>query len=229
MVWLYVAVAIALDGAAGLSGALLPEAWLERHRGAMLGFAAGALIATGAGDVLPEAVARGGWWILAYAAGAAGVLAIVEAATSRRRRHRERPVAPVALLASDALHNVGDGMAIAAAFLVSTRAGVATALAVIVHEVPEELADYALLRASGVRRAGSLVALTVVQLTAAIGAAGTLLASTAIARGEGIALALAGGTFAYIAVVDLVPELVRRPTVGAVLAALAGVAIVLVA
>nr|HEX4315348.1 ZIP family metal transporter [Kofleriaceae bacterium] len=228
MVWLYVAIAVALDGAAGLAGALLPEAWLERHRAPMLGFAAGALVATGCGDVLPDAVARGGAIVLIYAAAAAGVLAIVEAATSRRAHHRRRPVAPVALLASDALHNVGDGMAIAAAFLVSPRAGIATAAAVIIHEVPEELADYALLRASNVGRGRALAALTGVQLTAAIGAAGTLAASQLVARGEALALALAGGTFLYIAVVDIVPELVRRRSLAAVVAAVAGAAVVLV-
>jgi zinc and cadmium transporter len=115
----------------------------------------------------------------------------------------------LALLGSDALHNVSDGMAIAAGFLVSTQVGFLTAMAVIVHEVPEEVADYALLRASGMPRRRALAGLAIVQLTAVIGAAGTLVASSLIARAEGVMLAIACGTFVYIALVNLAPELRR--------------------
>ena len=205
MTWLWIAAMVVIDGAAGLSGAVIPERWLERYRAPLLGFATGALLASGLGEVLPEAVERGGPWILCWAAGAVAVLAAAERFVSRRRG----PVAPAALLASDALHNIGDGMAIAAAFLVSIHLGIVTSFAVIVHEVPEEVADYALLRTSGVGKRGSLLALAAVQLTAGIGAAGTVLAASSISHGAAVILALAGGTFVYIAAIDLVPELIR--------------------
>lgn len=223
MIWLWVAIMIVLDGCAGLAGAAIPERWLERYRAPMLGFATGAVLASGVGDVLPDAVRRGGPGILVWAAVAAALLGVVELVARRRRG----PVTPIALLGSDALHNIGDGMAIAAAFLVSIRLGIVTSFAVIVHEVPEEIADYALLRASEVPKRRALYALAAVQLTAAIGAVGTLVASTLIADSAAVIMALAGGTFAYIALVDLGPELVRTRAWSALIGALAGAVIVL--
>ncbi len=223
MTWLWIAAMVVLDGIVGMSGAVIPERWLERYRAPMLGFAAGALLASAFGEVLPEAVARGGPWLLGWAAVAIVALAAVERLASTKRG----PVAPVALLASDALHNVGDGMAIAAAFLVSVHLGVVTSFAVIVHEVPEEIADYALLRAGGVGRRSSLLALGAVQLTAGLGAVGTVVAASQIARGAGAILAFAGGSFVYIAAFDLVPELVRLRARSAIFAGVIGAIAVL--
>ncbi|MBA3455181.1 MAG: hypothetical protein H0T42_18975 [Deltaproteobacteria bacterium] len=73
-------------------------------------------------------------------------------------------------------------MAIAAAFVISIPLGVMTSLAVIVHEVPEELGDYALLRAAGVTKRRALLALAGVQATAALGAVGTLVAAAQAQR-----------------------------------------------
>jgi zinc and cadmium transporter len=118
---------------------------------------------------------------------------------------------PAALLASDALHNTGDGAAVAAAFLVSPRAGIAMALAIIAHELPQEVGDYALLRAAGFSRARALVALTLIQLTAALGAGAVLLGSHLVQNLGGIVLSIASGTFLYIGATDLLPEMRSAP------------------
>jgi zinc and cadmium transporter len=206
-IWLWVTLAVALDGALALTCGLIPERWLVRHRTAMLAVATAVLLATGLGDILPEALESAGLVALAWIAGAMLVLGAIERASARAERHRDRPVAPAALLGADALHNLGDGMAIAAAFLVSPRAGIATTLAVMLHELPEELADYALLRASGMSRRGAVACLALVQLSAGIGAAGTLLAASLLARAEGALMAVACGMFLYIALFDLLPAL----------------------
>jgi zinc transporter ZupT len=226
MTWLWVTIAIVADGLAGLAGALVPERWLASYRAPMLGFATGALLASATTDILPDAIARGGAWIVAWSAGAFAALGVIEWASSRRAKH-QGPVSPIALLGSDALHNIGDGMAIAAAFLTSHRLGVITALAVIVHEVPEEIADYALLRSSGMPKARALLGLGVVQLTAGLGAAGTLLASALLAHAEGVILAIAAGTFLYIALADLLPVLWRARTWSAAVTAVIGAALVI--
>lgn len=225
MTWLWVAIAVALNGAAGLAGAVLPQAWLERYRVPMLGFAAGSLLASGLVEILPDALRHAGPGVLVWAVGAMVVLGAIEWLSSRRGQHRHSPVVPAALLASDALHNISDGMAIAAAFLASPHLGVVTAAAVIIHEVPEEIADYALLRAAGMPKRRALTALAAVQIAAGVGAAGTLLASSLVARAEGIILAIASGTFVYIAAIDLVPELVRARNWLAVLAGSVGAAL----
>jgi zinc and cadmium transporter len=204
---LWIALAVVLDGAVGLSGAIVPDGWLARHRMDMLGFAVGALVATAALDLIPTAFARTG--VIAFAWMAVGVVVIVAVELVLARSHGSRRAGlPYALLGSDAVHNLADGMAIAAAFLISTRLGVVTAAAVIVHEVPEEIADYAVLRAAGLRKRWSLVWLAGVQLTAALGAALVVVGATTFGI-EGPALAIGASTFLYIALVDLLPEVVR--------------------
>ena len=116
---------------------------------------------------------------------------------------------------ADGVHNFCDGMTIAAAFTMSPRVGVVTSIAVILHELPQELADYALLRSAGMSRRGALLNLALVQLTAGLGAATTLLASQWSAGNEGIVLSLAAGMFLYIGAHDLLPEVVRAKQRGA--------------
>jgi zinc and cadmium transporter len=203
----WIAFAVALEGAVGLSGAIVPDRWLARHRLDMLGFAIGALVASAILDLIPAAIAQIDAIALLWVLLGVVVLALVELVLARSRGGR-RAGLPYTLLGSDAIHNFGDGMAIAAAFLVSHRLGAVTSLAVIVHEVPEELADYGVLRAAGWRKGAALAWLTAVQLTAALGAATTLAGVHALGV-TGPALAIGAGTFLYIAAVDLAPEIAR--------------------
>jgi zinc and cadmium transporter len=215
--WLWIAVAIVVDGAAGLVGGLLPDAWIERRKTGLVGFAAGALLAAALLDILPEALAARGTEALYWALGAFVLGAVAEWALSahvHRRGGAPGPASPVVLLGSDALHNVGDGIAIAASFLISVPLGIVTSLAVIVHEVPEELGDYALLRAAGMTKKRALIALGMVQLTAALGAIGTLIAATQTQAFAGIALSISAGTFLFIATVDLLPAVLRSAVRG---------------
>ncbi|MBJ6761594.1 ZIP family metal transporter [Myxococcaceae bacterium JPH2] len=216
---LLIFLAVGLDGLAGLAGGVLSERWLQRYLPALVGFAAGTLLCAVFLDLLPAATQAEGPRAFTWAFASFVALAFLEwslghhhhthppaLGESEAPAHRP-PTLPVTLLASDALHNVGDGAAVAAAFLVSTRAGVATALAVIVHELPQEVGDYALLRASGWKRGRALLALAGVQLTAAVGAAGVLVGSHWLPSLNGTVLAIAGGSFLYIGAVDLLPEL----------------------
>lgn len=223
---LLVFIAVGLDGLAGLAGGVLSERWLQRRLPALVAFAAGTLLSAVFLEVLPEAVKAQGDAAFAWAFASFVALAMLEWALGHHHHdaecaaghshghqhaHPGTSTLPGALLASDALHNVGDGAAVAAAFLVSPEAGFATAFAVIVHELPQEVGDYALLRAAGWTRARSLVALAAVQLTAAVGAAGVLLGTRYLPSLQGTVLAIAGGSFLYIGAVDLLPELRRGP------------------
>lgn len=235
MRWLWVALAVVADGAVALVGGLIPDGWLLRHRLAMLAFASGALLAAALLDILPEALHAGGPAVLPWLLGGLIALAVFEAIFVTHDPHHERKelVAPVALLGSDALHNFGDGIAIAAAFAVSVRLGVVTSLAVLLHELPEELADYAVLRGARLGKASSLLALAAVQLTAGLGAAVTLLGLHMRGEVGGYVLAVAAGTFLYIACADLLPDILHtgpRPgRLGAVVALLLGVAVIAIA
>jgi zinc and cadmium transporter len=136
------------------------------------------------------------------------------------------------ILVGDTLHNFADGVVIAAAFLAGTSLGIATTVAVIAHELPQELGDFAILLDSGYSRARAL-ALNALSGLASL--AGALLAYGALEAIRGAlpyVLALSAASFLYIATADLIPGLHRRPGategLSQVLLLLAGIATVVV-
>ncbi len=116
------------------------------------------------------------------------------------------PVGTMTLIA-DGLHNMVDGVLIAGSFLVDIRLGVATTVAVALHELPQEIGDYALLIYSGYTRKKALFLNFLSGLTAVLGAILTLFAAGALENFVGIVLPLAAGNLLYIAGSDLIPEL----------------------
>ena len=114
------------------------------------------------------------------------------------------------ILVGDAFHNFVDGVVIAAAFLTSIPLGVATAIAVIAHEVPQEVGDFAILLDSGYSRSKALL---LNSLSAATTLPGALAAYFWLADTRTLVpyvLALSAASFIYIASADLVPNLHRR-------------------
>ncbi len=111
------------------------------------------------------------------------------------------------VLFSDGLHNLLDGIIIGVSFLASIPLGVATTIAVILHEIPQEIGDFSVLLHAGYSRKK---ALWFNFLSALAAIAGTLIAFWMGASGEQFVawvLPLAAGGFIYIAVADLIPEL----------------------
>ncbi len=114
------------------------------------------------------------------------------------------------IIAGDALHNFVDGIVIASAFLTAVPLGVATTIAVVAHELPQELGDFAILLDSGYSPRRALAWNTAASLTTP---AGGLLAYAGLDALDGVipyVLALAAASFLYIAVADLMPTLHRR-------------------
>jgi len=231
-IWIEVFVAVVLDGGVALVAGLIPEGRVARLQQPLVGLTAGILIGTALLDFLPEAVAGGGnFMVFGTLAGTLVTMAVLEWTVGHRVTSNTRPrrLAQV-LLGADALHNAADGGAIAAAFLTSPRLGMLAPPAVIIHEVPEEVAAYVLLRRAGLSRRRALLAMTGVQMTAAIGALATLVGATVWKEVVSCALAAAAGTFVHIAEVDLIPSAIaqaetRRQRVETVVAFLTGVAI----
>ncbi|SFK38472.1 zinc and cadmium transporter [Nitrosomonas aestuarii] len=116
------------------------------------------------------------------------------------------------ILIGDAFHNFVDGVVIAAAFLTSIPLGVATAFAVIAHEVPQEIGDFAILLDNGYERKQAIIlnglsaAATLPGALAAYFWLGELHAATPYI------LALSAASFIYIAIADLIPGLHRQVT-----------------
>ena len=114
------------------------------------------------------------------------------------------------ILIGDAFHNFVDGVVIAAAFLTSVPLGVATAIAVIAHEVPQEVGDFAILLESGYSKSRALLLNTLSAITTLPGA---VLAYFWLAEARTLVpyvLALSAASFIYIATADLVPNLHRK-------------------
>ena len=122
------------------------------------------------------------------------------------------------VLASDGVHNFVDGMIIAAAYLVSVEVGIATTIAIALHEVPHEFADFALLIHAGFSRARALVMNFISALTALVGAAVVFFIGNVDQTIIPIAIAFGAGNFLYIAGSDLVPELHKHRGAGNALA-----------
>lgn len=125
------------------------------------------------------------------------------------------------ILIGDAFHNFVDGVVIAAAFLTSIPLGVAAAFAVIAHEVPQEVGDFAILLDSGYGRGKALL---LNGLSAAATLPGALAAYLWLGETRTAVpyiLALSAASFIYIATADLIPGLHRQVTPAASLRQLA--------
>jgi zinc and cadmium transporter len=116
------------------------------------------------------------------------------------------------ILVGDAFHNFVDGVVIAAAFLVAVPLGVATALAVIAHEVPQEVGDFGILLDSGYPPGKALLLNTLSACTTLPGAVLAYLWLDALREAVPYILAFSAASFIYIATADLMPGLHRQVT-----------------
>ncbi len=114
------------------------------------------------------------------------------------------------ILLGDAFHNFVDGVVIAAAFLVSPGLGVSTALAVVAHEIPQELGDFAILLASGMSKTRALVLNLVSSLATLPGILLGWFWLAEVRQFVPYVLAMSAASFIYIAIADLVPGLHQR-------------------
>jgi zinc and cadmium transporter len=219
--WIYTLASVTLVSLVSLVGAVT-LAWNPRrlHRTvlSLVSFAVGGLLGDAFLHLLPEAFRRPGGSMAPSLGTLGGVLAffVLEKAF-RRHLHAGHPdlhVHPVVLvnLLSDGFHNFVDGLLIGASYCVSPVLGLSTTVAVVMHEIPQELGDFGILvhGGLGVRKA------LLFNLLSGVGAIGG--AIVALVAGQGVAdlaayvLPFTAGGFIYIAAADLVPELQRRDT-----------------
>lgn len=183
-----------------------------------LPFGAGALLAAAFFDLLPEsfelAEPRGllVWTLLGFM-----LFFLLERLSGWFHRHHEHDEdhrheqQSRLVMVGDLLHNIIDGIAIAAAFLVDPSLGLITTLAVSAHEIPKELGTFGILLSRGWRDRK-------VMLANILTAAGTLVAAmVTYSLGESVALpeaqllAVTAGIFIYIAASDIIPEIHEQP------------------
>lgn len=116
------------------------------------------------------------------------------------------PVGTMVLI-GDGIHNITDGILIATTYLVDVQLGIATTIAVILHEIPQEIGDFAVLLHSGFSRSKALLWNFFSALTAFLGVIAVLLLHEHIRDIEQLLLPIITGNFLYIAGSDLIPEL----------------------
>jgi zinc and cadmium transporter len=124
-------------------------------------------------------------------------------------KEHKHPVTYMSLV-GDALHNFTDGIIIAASYFVSINTGIATTLAVMLHEIPHELGNFSILLHGGFSRKRALALNFLSAIAALIGAVFTLWLGNVVQNVQTILIPIAVGTFIYIAGSDLVPELHRH-------------------
>ena len=123
------------------------------------------------------------------------------------------PVGKLVLI-SDGIHNMIDGIIIGASFLVSVPVGIATTIAVILHEIPQEIGDFAVLLHSGYTKARALWLNFLSALLSLMGVAIIIFLGEFAQTSSRWFLPIAAGGFIYIAVADLIPELQKTKKVG---------------
>ncbi len=127
--------------------------------------------------------------------------------------HHNHPLGALILI-GDGIHNFIDGMLIATAYLVSIPVGIAATIAVLLHEIPQELSDVSLLLHSGFSRWRAIFWNTMSACTALVGAGIAILFEARVEGLEFILLPIAAGNFLYVATTDLIPELHKETRLG---------------
>lgn len=221
------------------AAALIALSAKPRHVPVLIGYAIGALLGAVFLNLLPEAFARAdGLPMGSIVLG--GILGFftLEKLVLWRHCHEDaceghvRPAiehdhgrSGLMILVGDTIHNFVDGILIAAAFLADIQLGIVTALAMIAHEIPQEVGDFLILLNSGFSR-GRAIAFNLLSSVATL--AGGLLAYAALLRVQALVpplLGVAAASMLYVAVADLIPGLHRRPELHATVQQLALIAL----
>lgn len=186
------------------------KAWLLP----LVSFAVGALLGDALIHLLPEATAELGNTLSTSLLVLGGILIFFILEKFIRWRHchiadTEHHIHPVATinLFGDAVHNFIDGALIGASYMVSFPVGLATTVAVVLHEIPNEISDVAILIHGGLKAKKVIYYNFLSALAAVVGAIVSLIIGPSVAGYAPIVSALTAGGFIYIAGSDLVPSL----------------------
>ncbi len=217
LVWVYSLLSVVLVSLISLIGVVTLSFKQETLRKALLllvGLSAGGLLGSALLHLLPEAVEVTGFTVNLSLYVLAGIIFfyIMEMLIHWRHCHiptsasHPHPFAYMNLL-GDGIHNFIDGLIIGAGYLAGMPIGIATTIAVILHEIPQEIGDFGVLLHGGFRVRKALLMNFLTALTAIAGVIISLILGGFI---EGIGtflLPFAAGGFIYIAGSDLIPEL----------------------
>ena len=213
----------ALSAAAAAFSLLLRASWIPM----LVSLAIGALLGAAFLEVIPHAFERGNPREAAVAI-LGGILGffVLEKLLLWRHCHTENcevhdPHAQARehdhgrsgalIVVGDAVHNFVDGVLIAAAFLQSTELGIVAAVAIIAHEIPQEVGDFLILLHSGYSRARAFTLNVLSSCATVVGGLAGYYGLQVLAAWESTLLGVVAASMIYVAVADLIPGLHRRP------------------
>ncbi len=207
---------VSLVSLIGIFSLLLSETALSNILLLLLGFGAGGLIGGAFLHILPEAVGESEEFLtpFIYAISGFALFFLLEKFFYWRHCHNEKcdiHIFTYLNLIGDGFHNFIDGLVIGTSFLTDIRLGVITTLAIVMHEIPQELGDFGVLVYGGF---GKFKALFWNFISAAVSIIGAIIGyffASRVAGFEDVLLSVAGGGFIYIASCDLIPELHKQP------------------
>ena len=114
------------------------------------------------------------------------------------------------IVVGDTVHKFVDGILIAAAFLESTQLGIITALAIVAHEIPQEVGDFLILLHSGWSKSKALAVNLLSSLATLVGGVLGYYALQAFTNAVPVLLGIVAASMIYVAVADLIPGLHKR-------------------
>ncbi|GBE16217.1 zinc transporter ZupT [bacterium BMS3Abin15] len=215
MVWIYTLISVVIVSAVSLIGIFLLSAdyrKLNRTLVYIVSFAAGTLLGDAFIHLIPESFKNNSAMASLYILGGIIVFFILEKFIHWRHCHEiacdNHPhVMSKMILVGDTLHNFIDGIIIAASYLVSIPVGIATTIAVVLHEIPQEIGDFGSLVYGGYTRVKALMYNFLTATTAVLGAVLVLFINNRVENITGFLVPFAAGGFIYIAGTDIMPEL----------------------
>ena len=203
-----------LGSIAGLIGGaifLFRADWGRKLSSMALPLATGVLLAVSFLDLLPEAVDQLDTGAFSVVLVVFILLFLIERFLFHLHHHTtedevEPKTAIPLVIFGDTIHNFLDGVAIAAAFMVSPPLGVTVALATFLHETPHEIADFGILLSAGFKPSKAFLTNFYSALATFPGALLTFFFSQKIEGSVGVLLSVAAGLFLYVAATDFLPE-----------------------
>ena len=221
---LVTATALSLVGTLGgllVASLLLPLSSEFRNRIVpwLLSYAVGTLLGVALLALVPEALDQlAPASVLGALLAAILMLFVVEKLVLWRHCHTEdcdvHDASATLILIGGALHNLADGAVIAASVLISIPLGISTALAVAAHQIPQEVGDFAVLLNAGFSRRRALL-LNALSASSAVGGAIIVYAAAeTLPNTLPYLLAVAAGSFLYVAMADLIPHLHKGEVIG---------------
>jgi len=222
--WTYSLLAVLVVSLLSFVGVLflaLKKGTLEKILLFLVSLAAGSLLGGAFIHLLPEAIEELGVSLSFSISILTGILSFFVLEKFVHWRHCHIPTSknhphPLAFmnLFGDAFHNLIDGAVIAGSFLVSPSLGVATTLAVIIHEIPQEIGDFGVLVYGGFKKTKALLFNFFSALLSFLGAILVLFLGNRFTDLIPLILPFTAGGFIYIAGADLIPELKKETALG---------------